>query len=152
MTVRLQKVYLRAADPVRKRAQTVPRGPRQPHSVPRRLGSSSVAALIEAYEAGATTAQLAEWYGVSRTAVKALLHASEVAVRRPPGLQDEDVAEATRLYGSGWLLREIAAEFSVSPENVRRRLLEQEGAVMRSGHGAPRRPGGTVGADRSRPR
>lgn len=37
-----------------------------------------------------------------------------VDVRRPKGLQPEDVREAARLYESGWLLREIAKKFGVS--------------------------------------
>jgi predicted DNA-binding protein YlxM (UPF0122 family) len=81
---------------------------------------------------------LAEQFGISRTAVKELLHREGVNVRRPQGLLTEDVPEAARLYESGWLLREIADKFSASQESVRRRLLKH-GVVMRSGHGAPRR-------------
>jgi len=66
--------------------------------------------------------------------VKDLLHARGAAVRRSPGLQDEDVDEAVQLYESGWLLREIAVKFDVSQETVRRRLVER-GVSMRSGHG-----------------
>lgn len=80
------------------------------------------------------TAQLAEQYSVSATAVKDLLHRAGVAVRRPSGLNLDDVSEATRLYESGWLLREIAQKFDVSQEDVRRRLLAWA-VVMRSGHG-----------------
>ena len=77
----------------------------------RRLGLSTVLALIEAYEAGSTTAKLAERYGISRTAVKDLLHAHGVTVRRPAELNARDVYKAARLYESGWLLREIAEKF-----------------------------------------
>ncbi len=100
----------------------------------RRLGSSSVAALLRAYEAGATTTQLAEQCGVSATAVKDLLHRHGVSVRRPVGRPRGKVDEAIRLYKAGWLLREIARKFDVSQEDVRRKL-RARGAVMRSGHG-----------------
>ncbi len=138
VTVRLQRVYARASQAHREPGQGAPVQAREPHAVSRRLGSSTVAALITAYEAGATTAQLAEQYGVSRTAVKDLLHAHRTAVRRPVGLLDEDVNEAARLYEVGWLLRKIAVKFNVSQENVRRQLLSR-GVVMRSGHGDHRR-------------
>ena len=108
--------------------------PTDPHAVVRRLGLSTVLALIEAYEAGSTTAKLAERYGISRTAVKDLLHAHGVTVRRPAGLNARDVYKAARLYESGWLLREIAEKFDVSRDDVRRKLLAA-GVVMRSGHG-----------------
>jgi DNA-directed RNA polymerase specialized sigma24 family protein len=102
--------------------------------VSRRLGSSSVAALVTAYAAGATTAELAQQFGVSRTAVKDLLHRQHVVVRGPQGLPAEDAPEAARLYESGWLLRQIAEKFGVSQGTVRRKLLAR-GVVMRSGHG-----------------
>jgi len=107
----------------------------RPQVVARRLGSSSVAALIRSYEAGATTTQLAQQYGVSATAVKDLLHCRDVVVRRRVGLQPLEVDEAVRFYESGWQLREIAQKFDASQENVRRRLLER-GVTMRSGHGS----------------
>lgn len=66
--------------------------------------------------------------------MKDLLHARGTAVRRPPGLPDEYVDEAVRLYESGWLLREIAVKFDVSQETVRRRVIERA-VSMRSGHG-----------------
>lgn len=134
VTARLLKVYQKAKCQYRKAASHSTRPCAQPHAVPRRLGSSTVAALIRAYEAGATTAQLAEQYGDSRTAVKDLLHHQNVVVRRPLGLGVEQVDEAVQLYQSGWLLREIAVKFNVSQETVRRRLVEC-GVSMRSGHG-----------------
>jgi DNA-binding transcriptional regulator LsrR (DeoR family) len=106
----------------------------RPHATARRLGSSSVAALIAGYEGGATCAQLAEAYGISQTAVKDLLHRQGVQLRRPLGLSAEEINAATDLYEAGWLLREIAAKFGVSQETVRRRLVER-GVVTRSGHG-----------------
>lgn len=134
VTVRLQKVYGRASKGGRKPRLQDERRVSRPQAVVRRLGSSSVVALIRSYEAGATTAQLAEQYSVSATAVKDLLHRAGVAVRRSSGLNLDDVSEATRLYESGWLLREIAQKFDVSQEDVRRKLLAS-GVVMRSGHG-----------------
>lgn len=134
MTGRLQKALSHAQ---RRRAQVPLRRlepVRLPHATVRRLGSSSVHELIGAYEAGATTPELALRYGVSRTAVKELLHRSGVAVRRPPGLGEPDVDEAVRLYEAGWLLREIAVECDVHQETVRRALLKR-GVSMRSGHG-----------------
>jgi uncharacterized protein (DUF433 family) len=89
---------------------------------------------VGAYEAGATSDELAHRYGISRTAVKDLLHRQGVAFRRLPGLSAADVDEAVRLYRRGWLLREIAGKFAVHQETARR-ALAQRGVVRRSGHG-----------------
>ena len=86
MTARLQKAQHHASQGAVKRGRQ-PAGARQrPYAVAQRLGSSSVLELVAAYEAGATSAGLAERYGISRKAVKDLLHREGVAVRRPPGL------------------------------------------------------------------
>jgi hypothetical protein len=109
-----------------------------PYALTKRLGVAVVQEIVQVYEAGSTTAELAERYSVSRTGVMNLLHSQEAAVRSPRGLGRTDVDVAERLYAAGWLLREIGVELGFSRDAVRRALL-QRGVVMRSGYGSANR-------------
>jgi hypothetical protein len=100
----------------------------------RRLGQSVVAELVAAYEAGASSAALADQYGVSRSGVKQLLHVAGANVRTPVGLSADQVDEASALYEQGLLLREIGELLGFHKDTVRRALI-RHGVVMRSGHG-----------------
>jgi hypothetical protein len=110
----------------------------QPYALAKRLGEAVVQEIVGCYEAGATAAELAGRYDVSQTGLKSLLHAQEAAVRSPRGLSPRDVVVAERLYAAGWLLREIGAQLGFSRDAVRRVLLQQ-GVVMRSGYGSANR-------------
>jgi hypothetical protein len=109
-----------------------------PYALARRLGWAVIQDVLRHYEAGATAADLAEQYGVSRTGLTNLLHAQGAVVRIPRGLKHTDVDLAERLYAAGWLLREIGAELGFNRDAVRRALLER-GVVMRTGHGSANR-------------
>jgi hypothetical protein len=109
-----------------------------PYALAKRLGVAAVQDILGNYEAGATAAELAERYSVSRTGLTNLLHSQGAAVRSPRGLGRTDVDVAELLYAEGWLLREIGAELGFSRDAVRRTLL-QRGVVMRSGYGSANR-------------
>jgi hypothetical protein len=110
----------------------------RPYALAKRLGVAVVREIVQVYEAGATAAELAERYGVSRSGITNLLHSQEAAVRSPRGLSPTDSDLAEQLYADGWLLREIGAELGFSRDAVRRALL-QRGVVMRSGYGSANR-------------
>jgi hypothetical protein len=64
-------------------------------------------------------------------------HLDRLAVeRRPQGVRPEDVAEAARLYESGWSLARIGNKFEVAATNVRKRL-EDHGVSIRPRRGWP---------------
>jgi hypothetical protein len=107
----------------------------QPYALVRRLGAAVVEDVLRRYEAGATAAELAGRYGVSRTGIQNMLHAQGATIRTPRELSSTDVKVAERLYAAGWLLREIGVELGFSRDAVRRALL-QRGVVMRSGCGS----------------
>ena len=109
-----------------------------PYALSRRLGAAVVQEIVGCYEAGATSDELANGYGVSRTGLQHLLHSQGAAVRSPRGLTPTDVNVAERLYADGWLLREIGMELGFSRDAVRRALL-QRGVIMRSGYGSANR-------------
>ena len=110
----------------------------RPYALAKRLGAAVVQEIVRVYGAGATAAELAGRYDVSRTGLTNLLQSHGAAVRRPRGLGAADVDVAGRLYAEGWLLREIGAELGFSRDAVRRALL-QRGVVMRSGYGSANR-------------
>jgi hypothetical protein len=112
----------------------------RPYALSRRLGAAVVQEIVGCYEAGATAAELAERYSVSRTGITNLLHFQGATVRTPRGLSPTDIDLAERLYASGWLLREIGVELGFSRDAVRRVLL-QRGVVLRSGYGSENRSG-----------
>jgi DNA-binding IclR family transcriptional regulator len=60
-----------------------------------------VAELVAAYEAGASSAVLAERFGISKSGVNQLLHQLGVAVRTPRSLTSEQVDVGVELYGVG---------------------------------------------------
>jgi hypothetical protein len=109
-----------------------------PYALAKRLGAAVVHEIVGCYETGATAAELAARYGVSRTGITNLLNSQGATVRTPRGLKHTDVDLAERLYAAGWLLREIGAELGFSRDAVRRALL-QRGVVMRSGYGSTNR-------------
>jgi DNA-binding transcriptional regulator LsrR (DeoR family) len=110
-----------------------------PAALSRRLDKEEVVTEIgRAYEAGATSTALAHELGLSRTGVLNLLRGTGVKVRTRRALTAAEVDTAERLYGEGWILREIGAELGVSQECVRRALLKR-GVKLRVGLGARKR-------------
>jgi len=98
-----------------------------------RLSERQVAALVDAYRAGATVYELAVRFGIHRVTVSAHLHRQGVTVRRQ-GLDGEGVAHAIRLYEDGWSLTRIGGRLDVNPTTVWT-ALKAQGIAMRDTHG-----------------
>lgn len=103
--------------------------PRPERCVRARLGQERVEGLVGAYRAGVPTMQLMDEYGLSKTAVLALLHNAGVQLRRQP-LTPAQVEAAKRLYERGHSLAGIERPLGLPSESVRRALMEA-GVAMR---------------------
>jgi DNA invertase Pin-like site-specific DNA recombinase len=97
-----------------------------------RLEPHQADALARAYRAGGATKELAARFGIHRGTVTAVLQRLGVEPRKR-GLDDEQTAEACRLYAKGWSLARLAERYDVADMTVRRYLLFA-GVVMRSPH------------------
>lgn len=73
---------------------------------------------MEKYQSGATTPALCTEYSLSKGGVLKLLRDEGAQLRCKP-LTDEQVREATALYGDGKSLAAIAKHFDVSYNGVR---------------------------------
>lgn len=83
-----------------------------------RLNDDQRINVASRYEAGATTTQLAEEYGVAKSTIIGILRSAQVVVRRQP-LTPEQVSEAARLYREGLSLSQIATRLGVNQETMR---------------------------------
>jgi hypothetical protein len=88
------------------------------------------------YEAGETTQQIGNRYGISKTRVATVLHEQGVTIRRQ-GLTDKQVSEAARLYTDGQSLARLGARYNASQTTVAT-ALRRQGVQLRP------RPGWTV--------
>ena len=102
----------------------------------RRLQSSEVDELAEAYKAGASVAGLAKQLGINRETVGKHLKARGIDTR-DLGFGHEQIQEAAELYRQGWSLARLGERFGVDDGTVRARLLEA-GVVMRPRRGGRR--------------
>jgi hypothetical protein len=95
----------------------------------RQLRPAEVDELVDAYQAGATTRELATRFGIWRGTVGKHLEARGIDTRAPK-LQPKDIQEAAKLYQAGWTLNKIARQYRVGYNTIRKRLLKA-GVVMR---------------------
>ena len=89
------------------------------------LHRSVVKLLIEDYEAGASTHELAKRYNVRRNTVRDTLRRAGIdltAKAKCAALSEEQKAEARRLFASGTTRRELMEMYGVSVSTVRRVL------------------------------
>lgn len=89
------------------------------------LHRSIVKLLIEDYEAGASTYELAERYNVRRNTVRDTLRRAGfdlTAKAKRAALSEEQKAEARRLFASGTTRRELMEMYGVSECTIRRAL------------------------------
>jgi len=89
------------------------------------LHRSAVKLLVEDYEAGASTYELAERYNVQRNTVRDTLRRAgfDLTVKaKRAALSEEQKAEARRLFASGTTRRELIAVYGVSESTIRRVL------------------------------
>jgi len=97
------------------------------------LTADDVADIARRYEAGETTQQIGDRFGISKTRVATVLHEQGVAIRRQ-GLNEEQVSDVAMLYAAGRSLGWLAAQYGISPTTVSR-ALQHHGVTIR------RRPG-----------
>lgn len=98
-----------------------------------RMGPNRIAQLIDEYQAGMPTTELARTFGVGKGTIIRLLHAAGVPMRRQ-GPSAEQVREAVRLYAQGLSLAVVGERLGFDAHTVRRALL-RAGVVMRDSHG-----------------
>jgi hypothetical protein len=88
------------------------------------LTTEDIADMVHRYEAGETTRQVGNRYGISKTRVATILREQGVAIRRL-GLPAEDVMEAATLYATGKSLAWLGARYGVSHTTVATALRRQ---------------------------
>ena len=85
------------------------------------LRAADVAALVDAYESGATIYELATRFKIHRMTVSQHLHRQGVTLRRC-GLTDEQCAHAVRLYREGNSLARVGGRLGFDAETIRQAL------------------------------
>lgn len=86
----------------------------------RKLSPSEVGELVDAYEAGASQAELTRRFGLHEQTGRAHLRRQGVNLRPQRALTDAQEAEAVRLYVEEmWSLAELAARFEVCQTAIR---------------------------------
>jgi Mor family transcriptional regulator len=81
------------------------------------LTAQDATEIVQRYEAGETTQQVGNHYGISKTRVATILRKQGIAIRRQ-GLSDEQVTEAAKFYAAGRSLAWIGARYDVSHTTV----------------------------------
>lgn len=105
---------------LRKRVQRSTPRPQRDTPTPRSrrfLSTDDVADITHLYEAGGTTKQIGDRFGISKARVAAVLREQNVSIRRQ-GLTHEQIADAAALYVQGKSLAWLGDYFDVSPMTV----------------------------------
>jgi lambda repressor-like predicted transcriptional regulator len=93
------------------------------------MNSNDRGDIIARYEFGATTAELAAVYRVSKSRISAVLREHGVTLRRQ-GLTEKQTREAADYYIAGRSLAWLATRCGVSPTTVSR-ALQRQGVTLR---------------------
>jgi hypothetical protein len=93
------------------------------------LTAQDVADIVHRYEAGETTQQIGNHYGISKTRVATVLRERGITIRRQ-GLAEEQVREAAALYVAGKSLAWLGVCYSVSHTTIAA-ALRQQGIQLR---------------------
>jgi hypothetical protein len=99
------------------------------HRIDVRCDATLLETLVAEYEAGASTVELQERFGLGKGSVLSILHEAGVKIRRQP-MEDERLEEIRQLYQSGLTIREVAASLSV-PKTTVQDALARLGQPMR---------------------
>jgi len=91
----------------------------QPFKLSQRFDAATVAAIIAAYEDGATAKKLAKHYGVARSSITRLLHRHGVAVRRQSPT-DADRQRIVNLHTAGHSMTDVAERLGWSVSTISR--------------------------------
>jgi transcriptional regulator of aromatic amino acid metabolism len=89
---------------------------RKPRSK-RFLTTDDLTDIVHRYEAGETTQQIGNRYGISKTRMATVLREQGITIRRQ-GLTDEQVTEAATLYADGRSLAWLGARYNVSHTTI----------------------------------
>jgi transposase-like protein len=111
------------------RAAPAPRVAYQPHKLSQRLSDETVADILAAYHAGATTREVGKRFGVAHSSVNKLLKQHGVTPRRRSPSPDE-LQRAAELYEAGLSTRVIAEHLGFGASTILR-ALSKAGVVIR---------------------
>jgi len=120
----------RLADVLNRAQSSAPRRPAktdtkiQVRRLDRRLSATTVAELVAAYEAGASTPELCTRYKLSKGGVLKLLRQAGVEIRHR-GLSDQQVQQAEQLYREGCSYAEIGRRIGKAKSSVREVVLKR---------------------------
>lgn|GEM_PF-3858055 len=123
------------ARPRRRRKSESKPEPQAPRRIERRLSRATIDALIHAYRDGASTAQLATRFTISKTAVLELL-SRHIVPRRYQSMTHADIDHAERLYLAGHSLV-TCGKLTGFPASTIKDALHKRGTPMRPAGGRP---------------
>ncbi|MDB4989484.1 MAG: hypothetical protein JWN04_4662, partial [Myxococcaceae bacterium] len=109
-----------------------PRIPSTPRQVRRRLNPEQITQLCVDYQAGSTTRQLADTYGVGKTAITRLLREQGIPLRHQ-GLSPDQRVQAIQLYQTGKSVAAVATALGFHPSSVYDALVKAD-VEMRDAH------------------
>jgi hypothetical protein len=124
----LTRVLSKARESVRRDVE-LPQPHPPAHKVTQRLSPDEIARLVQSYEAGASTTQLEQEFGLGHGTVIRLLQKHGVKTRLK-GLSESETAEARQLYESGLPLAEVSKRVGRAQSSVRKALI-RAGVTMR---------------------
>jgi transposase-like protein len=96
-----------------------------------RFSAEQIAAIVQAYEAGATMASLAGQHDVKRQSIAALLKREGTSIRPRKIFSPAQIDEAVTLYGTGHSAATIADRFGFDTATIWR-ALRKRGVQTRS--------------------
>ena len=99
------------------------------HKLAQRLNAQTIEAVQQAYQTGASMAELQQQFQLGRSSVQRLLREAGVR-RRRKSLTDSEVAVLVNRYEQGLTIREIAAEQQL-PKTTIQDALARAGIAMR---------------------
>ncbi len=102
----------------------------QPHKLSQRLSDETVTDILAAYQAGATTREVGQRFGLAHSSINKLLKQHGVSVRRRSP-SPADIARATAMYEKGTSTLQIANTLGYGASTVSR-ALRQAGVFLRS--------------------
>jgi hypothetical protein len=81
------------------------------------LTAEDITNIVHRYDAGETTQQIGNRYGISKTRVATVLCEQGITIRRQ-GLNDEQVSEAAKFYAAGRPLAWLGTRYGVSHTTI----------------------------------
>jgi len=110
------------------------------YDFPKRVTSTEVDELVDAYRTGVGVNELARRYDLHRHTVAKRLQARGIDTNAPK-ISPHDIRRAADLYREGWSLARLGERFGIDDGTMRSRLLEV-GVVMRARRGGKRKSAG----------